>query len=132
MSSSRAAHSPRIRAEKTEAHLVHQLVACIRSQVETTDTVNRTLRAILCAPEPEEPEMPQSIKGMVARMRRVSWHNERMAEQLARVTVHDHTRAHWMHTQADAVSLHWCSTCNQHLCASCANICSVVHDAHLK
>jgi hypothetical protein len=73
--------------------------------------------------------MPQSIKGMVARMRRVSWHNERMAEQLARVTVHDHTRAHWMHAHADAASLHWCSTCNQHLCASCANICSVVHDA---
>jgi hypothetical protein len=119
------------RAEKAEANMVHQLVACVRAQVETTDTVNRTLRTILCAPDPE-PAMPQqSLKGMVAWMRRVSWQNERMVEQLARVTVHDHTRAHWLHTQADGASLHWCSACSQHLCASCANICSVIHDAQL-
>lgn len=112
------------------AQLVNKLVACIRAQAETTETVNRALRAILCAPE--EPEMPQqSLKGTIARMRRVSWQNERMVEQLARVTVHDHTRAHWMHEQAGGVSLHWCSSCNQHLCASCANICSVLHDAQL-
>lgn len=118
------------RAEK--AQLVNQLVACVRAQAETAETVNRTLRAVLCAPPDEpEPHQSQSLKATIARMRRVSWQNECMVEQLARVTVHDHTRAHWMHEQAGGVSLHWCSSCNQHLCASCANICSVVHDARL-
>jgi hypothetical protein len=119
--------------DKKEAHIIYQLAACIRAQVSSADAMNRTLRTVLCVPDQasaSECDAP-TIKGMIARVRRVSWNNERMIEQLARVTVHDQSRAHWLHEQAGGVSLHWCTACNQHLCASCASICAVVHDAQL-
>ena len=117
------------------SRLVESLVASIRELLDIATATNHALRAALGAPDDAEcasSGAPRSIAGTVARARRVSVHNAYLIEQLARVTVCDESRSHWMHASLTAdVRLHWCAKCNQQLCASCASICSVVHDANL-